>query len=69
MKLKLKMRKDLSDKEITDISVSSTSLSTEFAAYLYSVLSAGKFATFGTKCSKSYNTPYKVTVLLAHCNL
>ena len=34
VKLKLKMRKDLSDKEINDISVSSTSLCTEFAAYL-----------------------------------
>lgn len=33
VKLKLKMREDLSDKEITDISVSSTSFSTEFSVY------------------------------------
>lgn len=64
VKLKLKMRKDLSDKEITDISVSSTSLSAEFAAYFYSVKSAGKFAAFATKCSKRYNTRCKVTVVL-----
>lgn len=33
VKLKLKMRKDLSDKEITEISVSDASLTTQFAAY------------------------------------
>ena len=33
VKLKLKMREDLSDKEITDISVSSTSFSKEFSVY------------------------------------
>lgn len=34
VKLKLKMREDLSDKEITDISVSSTSFSKEFSVYI-----------------------------------
>lgn len=42
VKLKLKMREDLSDKEITDISVSSTSFSKEFSVYIQSVQSTGK---------------------------
>ena len=37
MKLKLKMREDLSDKEIADLSVSGTSFSAEFSVYFKSV--------------------------------
>lgn len=65
VKLKLKMRKDLSDKEITDISVSSTSLTTEFAAYFQSLKSTGKFAAFANKCTKMCNKRTKSL----HCSL